>query len=161
MRLRNNLSASMWLSCFAVMFALFFISLFTTPTMGQSLIAGGISGRVTDPTGAVIPSATVELKSSDTGTTQTDTTNAEGSYRFTLLKPGRYEVSTSVSGFSKVVQTVSVEVGQTTQADFKLEISRAAETIEVSGSAPLVSSGPGKPNSLHSHRSKSTTNGWR
>src|SRR4029077_11361660 len=43
----------------------------------------------------------------------------------------------------KVIQTVSVEVGQTTQADFKLEISRAAETIEVSGSAPLVSTDPG------------------
>jgi len=140
---RSNLSASMWLSCFAVMFALLFVSFFTTPTIGQSLIPVGIPGRVTDPTGAVIPSATVELKSSDTGTTQTDTTNAEGSYRFTLLKPGRYEVSTSVSGFSKVIQTVSVEVGQTTQVDFKLEISRAAETIEVSGSAPLVSTDPG------------------
>ena len=67
MRLRNNLSASMWLSCFAVMFALFFISLFTTPTMGQSLIAGGISGTVVDPRGAVIPDASVDLKSLDTG----------------------------------------------------------------------------------------------
>src|SRR6516165_4058951 len=115
---------------------------------GQSLIAGGLSGRVTDPTGAVVPNAVVNLKSLDTGTTQTVTSNSEGLYRFTLLKPGRYELSTSVSGFSKVIQTVNVEVGQTTQADFKLEMSKTAETIEVTAAAPLVSTDPGAATSF-------------
>ena len=110
---------------------------------GQSLTLGGISGRVTDPTGAVIANASVSLKSLDTGETQTGTTNAEGVYRFNLLKPGRYEVTISVSGFAKTVQTVSVTVGQTAQLDVALEISKAAETIEVSGAAPLISTEPG------------------
>src|SRR6516164_5603529 len=81
---------------------------------GQSLIAGGLSGRVTDPTGAVVPNAVVNLKSLDTGTTQ----------------------------------TVNVEVGQTTQADFKLEMSKTAETIEVTAAAPLVSTDPGAATSF-------------
>ena len=48
-----------------------------------------------------------------------------------------------MSGFAKTVQTVSVTVGQTAQLDVALEISKAAETIEVSGAAPLISTEPG------------------
>jgi hypothetical protein len=114
-----------------------------TNTAAQSLIAGGLSGRVIDPSGAVVPNAVVDLKSLDTGTTQTATSNNEGQFRFTLLKPGHYEISTSVSGFAKIIQTASVEVGQTTQIEFKLEMSKAAETIEVTAGAPLINADPG------------------
>jgi Carboxypeptidase regulatory-like domain len=110
---------------------------------GQSLTLGSIAGRVTDPAGAVIPNAAVGLKSLDTGETQTTNTNGEGAYRFNLLKPGRYEISTSVAGFAKTVQATTVAVGQTTQVDVALEISKSAETIEVSGAAPLISTEPG------------------
>ncbi|MGB2664588.1 MAG: TonB-dependent receptor, partial [Candidatus Acidiferrum sp.] len=110
---------------------------------GQSLTLGGVAGRVTDPAGAVIPNASVGLKSLDTGEEQSATTNGEGSYRFNLLKPGRYQVTISVTGFAKTVQTTSVTVGQTSQLDIALEISRAAETVEVSGAAPLISTEPG------------------
>jgi hypothetical protein len=111
---------------------------------GQSLTLGGVAGRVTDPTGAVIANATVNLKSLDTGEVQMTTTNAEGAYRFSLLKPGHYEVAVNVSGFAKTVQSTSVAVGVTSQVDFSLEISKAAETIEVSGAAPIISTEPGK-----------------
>ena len=111
--------------------------------VAQSLIAGGVSGRVTDPAGAMVPKAAVGLKSVDTGETQTATTSDDGTYRFNLLKPGRYEVSVSVSGFAKVIRSFSVEVGKTTQVDFALEISKAAETIEVTAVAPLINTDPG------------------
>ncbi len=116
---------------------------FATFAAGQSLTLGSIAGRVTDPAGAVVPSATVVLKSLDTGETQTVTTSGEGTYRFNLLKPGRYEVSTSVTGFAKTVQSTSVAVGQTSEVDVVLEISKTAETIEVSAAAPLISTEPG------------------
>ena len=150
MRSRNNLSASMWLSGFACMFALLFASLFTTPTMAQSLIAGDISGRVTDPSGAVVPNATVELKGLDSGIAASATTSSEGQYRFSLLKPGRYELSTSVPGFAKMQTTVTVQVGQTTPADLKLEITKTAVTIEVTSELPLMSSDPGTTTSYTS-----------
>ena len=116
---------------------------FANLAAGQSLTLGGITGRVTDPAGAVIPNAAVGLKSLDTGETQTTTTNGEGNYRFNLLKTGRYEISTAVVGFAKTVQSTTVAVGQTTQVDVTLEISKTAETIEVSGAAPLISTEPG------------------
>ena len=116
---------------------------FASYAAGQSLLTGSISGRITDPAGAVVPNAAVGLKSLDTGETQTTNTNNEGTYRFNLLKPGRYEVSTGVSGFAKTIQATTVSVGQTSQLDIVLEISKSAETVEVSAAAPLVSTEPG------------------
>ncbi|HXX16139.1 MAG TPA: carboxypeptidase regulatory-like domain-containing protein [Candidatus Eremiobacteraceae bacterium] len=122
----------------------FLLSLaYASVAAGQSLTLGSIAGRVTDPTGAVIAGANVSLKSLDTGEVQATATSAEGSYRFNLLKPGKYEVTVNVTGFAKTVQTTSVAVGQTSQVDVALELSKAAETIEVSGSAPLISTEPG------------------
>jgi outer membrane receptor protein involved in Fe transport len=126
---------------FVVVFLFAFI--FSSVAASQSLTLGSIAGRVTDPTGAVIATANVTLKSLDTGETQTATTGAEGTFRFNLLKPGHYEVTVEVPGFAKTVRATSAEVGQNTQVDVSLEISKAAETIEVSGTAPLISTEPG------------------
>jgi len=126
-----------------VVVAFFLTFIFTSSAAGQSLTLGSIAGRVTDPTGAVIATATVQLKSLDTGEMQTVSTSAEGTYRFNLLKPGHYEIAISVPGFAKTVRSTSVEVGQTSQIDVALEISKTAETIEVSAEAPLISTEPG------------------
>jgi hypothetical protein len=116
---------------------------FANSAAGQSLTLGGINGRITDPAGAVVPGASVSLKSMDTGEEQAATTNAEGVYHFSLLKTGKYEVTVSVQGFAKVVQSTVVSVGQIADVNITLEISKTAETIEVSGSAPLISTEPG------------------
>jgi hypothetical protein len=137
-RSRNNLSASMWLSGFAFMFVLFFASLFTTQTMGQSLIAGDISGTVVDPSGAAVPDASVVLKSLDTGAIIDGKTSSDGYYRFSLLRPGRYEVTVSKGGFKSVIQNVDVNVGKTSSMTISLEISSKAETIEVTTTPELL-----------------------
>jgi hypothetical protein len=116
---------------------------FANVAAGQSLTSGSISGRVTDPAGAVVTSAAVGLRNLDTGETQSTATGGDGGYRFTLLKPGRYEVTVTVSGFAKTVQSTSVAVGQTADVSVVLEISKTAETIEVSAAAPLISTEPG------------------
>ncbi len=126
-----------------VLVVLLLALVFANVAAGQSLIQGGIAGRVTDPTGAVVPNAPVELKSLDTGSVQTNTTNGEGNYRFALLKPGRYQITVNVTGFARVIQSTTVSVGQTAQLDVALEISRTAETVEVSAAAPLISTDPG------------------
>jgi hypothetical protein len=128
----------MGLTCFAFMFALFFASLFTTPTMGQSLIAGDISGLVIDPSEAAVPDAAVTLKSLDTGAVIEGKTSSDGYFRFALLKPGQYEVSVSKGGFSRLVQNVQVNVGKTASMTLNLEISAKAETIEVTTAPELL-----------------------
>ena len=117
--------------------------LIVSPTIVvQSLTTGAISGTITDATGAVVPGATVSLLSLDTGTTQTTSTNQAGEYRFTLLKPGRYQVSTAPTGFQKAERAVTVPVGQNVTADLALVIGAATQTIEVKEEAPLISTEP-------------------
>ena len=72
------------------------------PLWGQSGSLGTVTGVVTDPTGAVVPAATVALKEKSTNTVQTENTNSAGRYTFLNVRPGDYEVTVTKSGFSKV-----------------------------------------------------------
>src|SRR5215469_2543269 len=82
--------------------------IFCISAAGQSLVSGDVTGIITDPSGAVVPNATVTLKNNATGQTPTATTNAAGIYRFSLLPPGQYTVSASASGFQTVERGVTV-----------------------------------------------------
>lgn len=110
---------------------------------GQSLTTGGISGVVSDPSGAVVPNVAVVAKNLDTGAVFDTTTTGVGAFRFSLLKPGRYELSVSASGFAKLTQGAIVEVGQDTNATLRLEVTKTAMTIEVTTTEPLVSTSSG------------------
>src|ERR1035438_7722752 len=74
----------------------------------QTSTTGDIAGVVTDPTAAVVSDASITLKNIDTGSSTSTTTNAQGSYNFSLLQPGNYSVSANVAGFQKVLKTVMV-----------------------------------------------------
>src|SRR5262252_1125198 len=108
------------------------------PAAAQSLTSGDAAGTITDPSGAVVPDATVTLKSNDTGATQTRTTNAQGAYRFSLLAPGTYTVSVTASGFQATQKQVTVTVGQAANANLQMGLGSASQTVEVSASAGIV-----------------------
>jgi hypothetical protein len=110
--------------------------------MGQSLIAGDIAGTVIDPAKAAVPDANVTLKSLDTGALVAGSTNSQGYFRFALLKPGRYEVTVSKSGFAKLVENVEVNVGKTATLEMALEISAQSQTIEVTAAVDLIGTDP-------------------
>lgn len=103
-----------------------------------SLVSGDFTGTITDPSGAIVPNATVTLKNNGTGQTRSTTTNNSGSYRFSLLQPGSYTVSATASGFSKAQTTASINVGQATVADVKLPVGSSSQTVEVTSAAPLI-----------------------
>ncbi len=118
---------------------LLFTLVFGAPWLAaQSIVSGDITGTITDSSGAVVPNATVNLKSNDTGTTQTTTANSNGFYRFSLLKPGNYTVSVSQEGFQTIQQTVAVATGQATTANIKLNVGSTTETVEVTAATPVV-----------------------
>lgn len=110
--------------------------------LGQTSISGDIAGAITDPSGAVVPGAKVALKSLDTGATQSATTNQSGNYRFQLLKPGRYSVSVSQSGFQAAEHATEVLVGQVATVDFALVVGQATQTIEVTETATVLNPEP-------------------
>lgn len=110
------------------------------PTLAsaQSVVTGGLTGIVSDPSGSVIAGATVNLKNNATSEVQSATTGSTGAYQFTLLKPGTYVVSVSQSGFKQVTETVEVLLGQTALASVKLEVGASSETITVTEEGALL-----------------------
>jgi hypothetical protein len=97
----------------------------------QTSTTGDITGLVTDPTAAVVSGAPVALKNVDTGRSTSTTTNAQGSYNFSLLQPGNYSVSANVPGFQKVLKTITVTLGTSTTVNLQLSLSSQVESVDV------------------------------
>jgi len=111
------------------------MALFATLVCAGNLFAqagtGGISGVVSDTTGAVVKGATVTLTSKATNQSQTATSNDDGLYSFVLLQPGSYSVKTTSGSFAPATLDVSVQVGRTTDANVTLGASGVSATVEV------------------------------
>jgi hypothetical protein len=114
------------------------VGFFAANAAAQSLVSGEVDGTVVDSTGAVVPSASVNLSSTETGFNETTTTGSTGTFRFALVKPGKYNLTVTQSGFATVKNTVTVSLGQVTEVPVKLEVSSKVESIEITTSAPLL-----------------------
>ncbi len=104
----------------------------------QTTTTGDAIGVVTDTTGALVPGATVKLKSSENGDTRTDAANGQGQYRFSLLKPGVYEISAESKGLKSNVQKVNLLVGQALEVNLTMNALGTNSIIEVTSAAPLL-----------------------
>src|SRR5215467_12121980 len=100
-------------------------------TFGQSVVTGGISGVITDPSGAVIPDVTLALRNVSTGEVNVATSNASGTYAFALLKPGEYALSLKKEGFQTSVHNVTVTLGTTVSVNAMLAVGSESMTVEV------------------------------
>jgi len=116
----------------------FLVLMLACAAWAQTTTTGDLGGLVTDPTGAVVPNATVTIKNLATGATQSIQTNAGGSYRFALLQPGDYSVTAKASGFQGLTQRVAVSLGAATAANLQLALSTSSETVEVTGAPTAI-----------------------
>jgi len=109
--------------------ALLVILAFGSTAQGQE--AGQISGTVTDPTGAVVPNATVAVKNVGTNAVRTVTSSSTGAYVVTGLQPANYEVTVTGAGFHPFSTRVEVTVAAKVTVDPKLSVTQENTTIEV------------------------------
>jgi hypothetical protein len=93
---------------------------------------GSIRGTVTDPSGALISDARIEVKNRNTGAERLTRTDSDGNYNVPNLSPGEYEVKVIMTGFKLGLATVTLKVGDTITSDFSLEIGEATETVVIS-----------------------------
>ncbi len=115
----------------AVYFA-FTALLFGQGTAGSS----SVTGRVTDPSGAVIGAADVSLTDTSTAISQTTHSNSAGLYIFNNVTPGKYDISVSKTGFSRAaVHSQDVLVGTATTVNITLEVGAVSEVVEVKTAA--------------------------
>jgi hypothetical protein len=102
-------------------------------------VNGTITGSVTDPTGAVVPGATVIAHNLDTGVDTPTTTNSVGLYRIEFLPIGRYRVTATAGGFdTATLPPFSLEALQTAQFNVKLQVGSSATNIDVSATSPIL-----------------------
>jgi Carboxypeptidase regulatory-like domain len=110
------------------------ITMGVNSVMAQSAVTGAISGSVNDPNMAVVPNATVTLRSLDTNKTETATSDAQGLFRFTNLQPGPYEMIITASGFAEYKQErVVVEVGRLISIDAAMKVGGTEASVEIIG----------------------------
>ena len=116
------------------LFRLLLFVLISIFALSQSVTSGDLTGVVSDPSGAIIPNAKVTATSDATGQVFNTTTNGEGFYRFSFLKPGTYTIAASAPGFQANSRKVQVGLGQSTAANIAMVVSTTTTTVEVTTS---------------------------
>ncbi len=102
-------------------------------------VTAGISGQVQDASGASVADAMVSVKSLETGTSRSVTTDGSGNFHVDSVPLGPQEVKAEKTGFKTAVRTgIGLEVGQDVAVNLKLEVGGVTEAITVTGEAPVV-----------------------
>ena len=108
------------------------------PIQAQTVTTGDIEGVVRDPSAAVIPSATVTLKSIERGDIRTAVTGDQGSYHFSFLKPGGYTLVAATAGLKSDMSKVTVAVGQAIAIDLIAKVQGVKEVLDIKAETPII-----------------------
>lgn len=101
--------------------------------------AGRFVGHITDPSGAAITNATVDVKNTDTNISRTVKTNGEGDFVVTPVPSGHYILTLSAPGFRTTsTNVIQVDVGAIVREDLSLALGSSAEIVTVTTQAPLL-----------------------
>jgi hypothetical protein len=112
--------------------ALLTLSLALSPALTAQSITGSITGIVTDPSGAAIPGASVEIVNLDTNIRTTVASDPSGNYTATLLPRGQYRMEVTAPGFKKFVrESIVLQVQQTARIDVQMIVGEIAESVSV------------------------------
>ncbi len=112
------------------------------PALAQTAATGTLRGQVTDPSGAVVTSATVAVVQSG-GQPHSATTGRNGAYEISGLAPGKYTVTANAQGFAVFVQdNVDVPAGQAAQFNIALDINVEQQKVNVQAEGPQLDTNP-------------------
>lgn len=116
--------------------ALLLVATGAATAFAQGALYASLSGRVDDPSAAVVPGAAVVLTSMDTGLAQTSITGESGRYQFARVPPGRYLIEARSSGFGRVQQSVTLSVNDVLVLDLVLPLATVDASVTVAASQP-------------------------
>jgi hypothetical protein len=119
-----------------------FSLLLCSPALAQSISGGTINGVVKDPTGAVVPGASVRLRNAVTAYEQTAESDAAGEFRFNNIPLNKYQLAVNASGFSPAAQAIDVPNTVPITADVVLTMAEVATSVSVEAAAAMVMNEP-------------------
>src|SRR5690348_506860 len=124
---------------FTVSACVFLLCLISVLAFAQTGNQGTIEGTVTDPSGAVVPGATITATNTATGVNFSSQSTQDGLYRFAVLPVGIYDIKVDKAGFASAVNKgVALNVGAKVSLDLKLAVSGETSIVNVTSAAPLV-----------------------
>src|ERR1019366_7306894 len=133
------------------------LMIFPPRMSAQGETTSAIVGQVADPTGAAIPAAVVTVTNHETGLKRIAKTDDAGQFNFPQLKPGMYSVKVEAAGFaSQQNDNVVSGLGQKQAVNFTLKLAQSNQTVEVSGTVPLIN--PGNANTSTNLSAHALTN---
>jgi hypothetical protein len=108
--------------------------------VSHAQVAGGtISGIIADSSGAVIPGASISVRSQSTGAQRAVTANKDGFYQVPNLPAGKYDVIANAAGFNKAIASgVTLTVGATQSVNITLSVGQVTESVDVSTAAAPI-----------------------
>ncbi len=121
--------------------SLLLLFLFTSAPLlqGQQTINNAsLSGRVTDPAGALVQHALVTAKQATTNIVRSTSTDTEGRFRFPYLPVGAYEIDIEQTGFAISTRSVTLTIGADLHLPIVLEVAGTQTSVSVSGVAPVL-----------------------
>lgn len=112
----------------------------TLPTLLSAQGTNGrILGRVSDPSGAILPGVKVTLVNEATSVSRESTTNESGDYDFVEVRVGSYRLEFNLTGFKKSIRGgVGLDINQVITLNMTMQLGGAQEVVEVTSEAPLV-----------------------
>lgn len=117
---------------------LFLVLVFAIVAQGQ-VTTGTISGRITDPTGAVVPGAIVQAVNADTNVARSTQSDASGEYVFPFLPPGNYRLVIRRAGFQETIKSgLTLHIQETIAQNFALSLGSSSQSVQVTGEAPIM-----------------------
>jgi hypothetical protein len=124
-----------WLAVATAM-ALVFCS--SSPAGAQAVSSASVTGAVRDASEAIVPGATVQMRSSDTNRTWQAVTDDRGRFRLLNLPVGDYRLSVEIAGFATANVDLTLEVGQALNVPIVLKPAAVDASVQVVASAPIV-----------------------
>src|SRR5260370_6129075 len=116
-----------------------FFSRFVSGIAAAQTPRGNLVRRVTDPSHAGVPGATIQVRNVNTNDSRAAQSQADGEYTVSNLPPGTYEVIVDKSGFRRLHESnLELQVEQTARLDAQLQIGTTSETVEVRADVPLL-----------------------
>src|SRR5580765_3685278 len=105
---------------------------------------GTITGTISDPAGAVVANAPLDLKNAETGTVYQTASSSTGNFTFSQLPAATYQLTVNVPGFkTHVRQNLGVQSAQTIRIDIVLEVGTSVESVTVSAQASMLTTESG------------------
>jgi hypothetical protein len=104
----------------------------------QSVDYASLSGRVTDPSGAVVPGALVTVRHQETNQVGTATTDTQGRFRFAYLRVGPHEITVHQPGFRDATRRLRLTVGAAFELPVSLSVGPVETTVTVTGDATVL-----------------------